>query len=330
MGWFEDLKGWKSTQGGFSAIKSVTTDDNDMGGFFIRKAAGAALMGTHLHNLIPILFHPSGAQWKGGHFRPLLLTSAIANIIVLMFIGSYVEELINAGADNIVKLMIGALSLETLVILYYLFTQKVTSRGPAIAMTEGKTEKSVPSRILARTIMVVSGFIALIAGRDFFFPGHILPFPPRDDIYLEWTGAFLHSPPEGSEEAVDQGLVASLYAGQKFIAQFMALHMLINCMYKFSSTLFIRLGSDGGGKIKSKMMWTAAFCGDAIFLFVLRVFNAAALSASLDLRWHVMCIGYEALIIGRLHLRRLEYVANLWNLFTNPAFSKTQGLYCYK
>lgn len=300
MEWFESVKGWKSTQGGFSAVTSITTDDNDMGGFFVRKVAGAAIMGTHLHKLIPILFHPNGAQWKCGHFRPLLWTSVIANILVIAFIGAYAEDLFNAGAVLIAKLMIGALSLESAVVTFYLASQKVRSRGPAIAMKDGKTEKSIPSRIVARTVTVVSGLIALIAGRDFFFPGHILPFPPRDDIYLEWTGAFIHSPPPGSEEAADQGVAASLQVGQLYMAQLMALHMLILCMYKFSSTFFIRIGSDGSGTIKAKMMWAGSFCGDAMFLFVIRVFSPPALSASLDLRWHLMCVGYEALVLGTL------------------------------
>jgi hypothetical protein len=298
MEWFEGLKGWKSTQGGFSAVSSITTDENDMGGFFVRKVAGAAIMGTHLHKLIPILFHPKDAQWKRGHFRPLLWTSVIANLLIIAFVGAYVEDLFNAGAGFLVKLMIAALSMESAIIIFYLVSQKATSRGPAIAMKDGQTEKSIPSRILARTVTIVSGLVVLIAGRDFFFPGHALPFPPRDDIYLEWTGAFIHSPPPGSQEAAEQGIAASLQVGRLYMSQFMALHMLILCMYKFSSTFFIRMGSDGSGTIKAKMMWIGAFCGDAMFLFVLRVFNPPALSASLDLRWHLMCIGYEALILG--------------------------------
>jgi hypothetical protein len=117
---------------------------------------------------------------------------------------------------------------------------------------------------------------------------------------LEWTGAFIHSPPPGSEEAADQGIASSLQVGQLYMAQLMALHVLILCMYKFSSTLFIRMGSDGSGTIKAKMMWVGSFCGDAMFLFVLRLFSPPALSASLDLRWHLMCVGYEALVLGTL------------------------------
>ena len=310
----------------------MTTDDNDMGGFFVRKVAGLALMGTHLQTLIPILFHPYGAQWKCGHFRPLLLTSVVANIIVLVFMGYHMDDLLNAGAEMIFRLMMGALLLETAVILFYLVGQKGRSRGPAIAMTEGKTEKSIPSRIVARTVMVVSGVISVIAGRDFFFPGFILPFPPRDAIYLEWTGAFFHSPPEGSEEAADQGVAASLYVGHQYIAQWMAMHILIMCMYKFVSCFFIRLGSDGSGTIKAKMMWTGAFFGDAMFLFVLRVFSAPALSASLDLRWHLMCVGYETLILGKNTCFGFEFVvftyknSHLYSLFfLKKAFTRTSN-----
>jgi hypothetical protein len=296
--WFDDSKGWKSQQGGLSAIQKITTDANNMGGLFIRKLAGAAVLAVHTQKLIPFLFHPPGAMWNMGHFRPLLCTATIGNILIVALYGLYMDDFSAAGANALPKIFIFALLVETVVVMYYLFTQKPKGRAPSVALPDGKKPTSVTSRIVTRTVIIVSGFLTLIAARDLFFPGQILDFIPRDDIYLEWTGAFLHSPPEGSHEADDQAMASPLYIGDKFVSQIMALHILILCMYKFVTAFFIPYGHDGSGQIKCKMIWKVQAFGDALVVLLVRLFAPAALSASLDLRWHLMAFGYEMFILG--------------------------------
>lgn len=298
--WFDDEKGWKSQQGGFSAVQKQTTDENNMGGFFVRKVCGAAALGVHLHKLMPLLFHPAGAQWVMGHFRPLFMASLIGNLAIVIFYGLYLEDLASAGADALPKCIMAVLLFETLVIAYYLATSRNTKRGPAVAMQDGKTPNSVQARIVMKTTMICSSMMSLIAARDLFFPGSIIDFLPRDDIYLEWTNAFFHSPPAGSAEDADQGLAAPLFIGDKFMSQLMALHILILCLYKIVSGC-IRHGSDGSGLIKGKMMWKASALGNGFILLCFRLFAPAAASASLDLRWHLMVIAYETFILGMYH-----------------------------
>jgi hypothetical protein len=60
----------------------------------------------------------------------------------------------------------------------------------------------------------------------------------------------------------------------------------------------IKFGSDGSGEIKCRMIWKAQCLGDAFVLLLLRLFSAAALTASLDLRWHLMLVAYETFILG--------------------------------
>jgi hypothetical protein len=208
------------------------------------------------------------------------------------------EDFSAANADALPKLFIGALALESLVMLYYLATQKKSGTTGSVIMPAGKTPRSVTNRIVTRTIMIVSGFRAVIAVRDLFFPGRIIEIIPRDDIYLEWTGAFLHSPPEGSEEAEEGSMTSPLYIGDKFLSQLMALNILILCLYKFVSALFIRFGHDGSGTIKCKMIWRVQALSDAMLTFLFRLFAPAAMSASLDLRWHLMAFAYETFILG--------------------------------
>ena len=149
-----------------------------------------------------------------------------------------------------------------------------------------------------------------------FFPGFIIDIIPRDEIYLEWTNAFFHSPPEGSSEALDNGLAAPLYIADKFVSQFMALNLLILCMYKLVSCIMIRIGSDGSGEIKAKIIWKIQAIGNALLLFVLRIFTPAASTASLDLRWHLVLFAFETLILGRCNLivnGLLVYYSILYN-----------------
>jgi hypothetical protein len=280
----------------------VTTDKNNMGGFFVRKLGGAAALTVHLQKLVPLLIHPRGAQWVMGHFRPLLWTGIVANCSIIGFVASYMEDLASYGCSDMANVAMGLLGFESVVFLYYLLSQRTIKRGTAIAMTNGKEPTSVTSRIVGKTVIIVSSAMSLIAARDLLFSGSIFPYIPRDDIYLEWTNAFLHSPPLGSPEDMDQGLEAPLFIGDKFVSQYMALNLLLLCLYKFVSAFMIRYGSDGSGLIKAKMFWKTQSVGGLMILFLFRMFSPAAATASLDLRWHLMLIGYEVFILGTYRL----------------------------
>jgi hypothetical protein len=270
-----------------------------MGGLFVRKLLGAATMAVHTHKLLPLLFHPDGAQWKRGHFRPLLGTSVMVNLALASLLAYYFEDFTVAAADKLPMIFMAILLFESLVMVFYLLRQTTTSRGPAIVMPRGKMEKSCVSRIAARTIMVVGcGAMGVVAGRDLFVPGTVLPYFPRDDIYLEWTGAFLHSPPDASVEAAEHGMDAPFYIGDKFASQLCALTILCLSAYKFVSCCLIQYGSDGSGLIKTRMFWKSSSLGGALLVFIFRLFASPANSASLDLRWHLMSIAYEAFILG--------------------------------
>lgn len=326
--WFEEVKGWKSTQGGFSAIQQYSTDQNNMGGFFVRKMAGAAGSVVHIQKILPLLLHPTGAQWAMGHFKPMLSTAVVANMMLAAFYACYLPDLVAAGAGNMAYGFLALLGVETAVIAGYLFTARRNKRGPAVAMPEGKTPSSFTSRIVARTIMMVSSVIAVMCLRDLFFPGHIFEFFPRDDIWLEWTNVFLHSPPDGSEEEVDQGLSAPLYVGDKFVSQMMAVNLLILCLYKFVSC-FVRFGSDGGGAIKCRMIWQVQTIGDFFVTFIFRLFTPAATSASLDLRWHLMCLAYETFILGTLRRCCCCCFVALVQAFVHAFISLFKTLVCF-
>ena len=295
---FNNEKGWKSQQGGLSSISQVTTDANNMGGLFLRKVGGAASMAVQLQKLLPLLFHPTDSQWKRGHFLPVFVAALVANMSLIAFYGIYlVDELEAVGAGALPKLFIGVLLFETAVILGCLATSRYT-KGPAIALKDGKTPNSVVSRIVLRTHFLVSGLMLVISGRDLFYPGKILEFIPRDDIYLEWTGALLHSPPEGSPEAEAHGMERDFFVGEKYLSRFLALNMLLGCLYKFVGAFVVRYRSDGGGAIQARMIWKAQSLGNALILYLVRLFSPAAKSASLDFRWHLMMLAYETLILG--------------------------------
>mmetsp|Transcript_6942 Transcript_6942/g.20109 ORF Transcript_6942/g.20109 Transcript_6942/m.20109 type:complete len:386 (+) Transcript_6942:334-1491(+) len=298
IAFFNNEKGWKSQQGGLSSISQVTTDANNMGGLFVRKVGGAACLAVQLQKLIPLLFHPPNAQWKRGHFRPVFATALLSNLILAAFYVYYIsEELAAVGAAKLPMIFVTVLLVESIIIAWYLLTSRYT-RGPAIAMQDGKTPTSVVSRIVARTNLLVSGMIVVIAGRDLLYPGTILEFIPRDDIYLEWTGTLLHSPPEGSPEAEAHGMERDFFVAEKYLSQFLALNMLMQCLYKFVASFLVRYRSDGGGYIQAKMMWRSQSVGNALVLYLFRLFSPAAGSASLDLRWHLMMLAYETLIFG--------------------------------
>ena len=262
----------------------------------MRKMAGAAASGVQLQKIVPLLFHADGAQWAVGHYRPVLIASVFVNFAIAVFLGCSWDELSSGSATGLPRLWIGALLIESIVLIYTVLTATLKN-GVAIAMPPGKTPSSLPSRIVSRTVLIITSAIAAISVRDVFFPGCILDIP-RDEIYLEWTNAFHHSPPVESPEYADHGLQSPLFVGDKFISQYMGLHLLCLCFYKFISAYGIRYGADGRGEVQAKMIWTVQAATNGIILFLFRLFASAAGSASLDLRWHLIAIAYETFILG--------------------------------
>jgi hypothetical protein len=216
----------------------------------------------------------------------------------------HLEDLKSADSDKLAVLIMSLLIFEALVMSFYALkgykasTKAFAKMGP-FTFEEGKTPRSIVSKIVMRTVIIVSGAMSVIAGRDLFFPGTIIPGLPRDDIYLEWTNAFLHSPPPGTPEFQEHFLEAPLFVGEKYVGQLTALYILIACMYKFVTAIFIRCGAHNKGVHQCKVIWRVQFLGDALFLFIFRLFALAASSASLDLRWHLMSLGYQTCIIGK-------------------------------
>ena len=91
---------------------------------------------------------------------------------------------------------------------------------------------------------------------------------------------------------------AELHVGAKFVSRLLALYLLIVGFQKFASSFLVRVGKDNSGEKKCKMFWQTQVLGNALMLFTIRVFAAAAKSASLDFRWHVMSLGYETFVLG--------------------------------
>ena len=180
-----------------------------MGGLFVRKVGGAAALAFHTQKIAPLVFQPANAHWSAGHFTPVLLTGVVGNLAVVALYVIYLDDLKGADAGEMGLLICALLVVEAIVLLGYALTSRRLAKKSKVSRTipEGKTSSSIVSKIVFRTVGIVSGFVGLIAARDLFFPGHIL-FIPRDDIYLEWTGALIHSPPPGSVESDEQGLEA--------------------------------------------------------------------------------------------------------------------------
>jgi hypothetical protein len=298
--WFDDSIGWKSSAGGFSAVQKFTTDENDMGGFFVRKMAGAAALGYHMQKLIPLMFQKADTHWGRGHFQPMLLSSVLGNLAIAFFYVSHFDDFKSSGAHDMGSKIASVLIFEAVVIMAFILSSLLKSRPilKAKSFPAGKGPKSIVSKIITRTFCIVTGVITVIAARDFFFPGQELPFPPYDDIYLEWTGAFIHSPPPNTVEEEAHGLEAPLHVGEKFMARLMALYILVISFQKFVCAFLIRVGKDNSGEQKCKVFWQCQAVTNALLLFTMRVFASAALSASLDLRWHVMSLGYETFLLG--------------------------------
>jgi hypothetical protein len=364
---------WKSSRGGLGAIRPYTSDDNDMGGLFVRKMAGVAALGYHTSKLWPIVFQsapvPSfvadggkgimkmkGASWYIGHYDPILTLGILGNSCIAAFYMVRLDELRNAGAEPLVAILVMASLIEALVFGAYLMSRRMSSRKkktkkivdkppqskqqqqqqskrqaqkkkgskdkdassststslPATTTEYNPQEdpNSIPSRIALRTVLIVSSTISLISIRDLFFPCTILSFIPRDDIYLEWTGAFFHSPPPDTVEADEYGLESPLYAGDKFMSQLLGMYLVLGCVWKFASVCAWSKGDrsmesstsppnvDRHGVVSSKLIWRAQAFGNLLLLFMLRMFAPAAKSASLDLRWHLMTVAYEMIILG--------------------------------
>eukprot|EP01082_Thalassiosira_pseudonana_P015388 g13897.t1 g13897 contig9:689052-690165(-) len=303
---------------------------------FLRKMSGVAGLAFHTTKLLPIVFHSPpmyesgggkkrggmvGASWGAGHFDPLLAIGMMGDVCVGLFYLVRLEDLKNAGAEGLGMAFVLASLVEALVFGLYLVSRrmgdsrsstKTKSLGSRVNVTTGEYDpqedpNALPSRIVARTVLIVTALISVISVRDCLFPGSILSFIPRDDIYLEWTGAFLHSPPPDTVESDEHGLEAPLYAGDKFVAQQMGMYLALGCLFKFASALFWSKGNrsmggnlenvDRSGVVSSRMIWRAQALGDMMILGILRLFTPAAKSASLDLRWHLMFVAYEMFIL---------------------------------
>jgi len=302
--WYDSSRGWwKSTQGGFSAIQSITTDANNMGGFFVRKLTGAASLIVHSQKLFPLLFSSSNINWSEGHYDPLVCTAIVGNIALILFYLSYQTVFIQANANTMSLYIISVSMIEALSMMGYLIhrwftTTRNISKPTIIKYPMGKNASSLVSNIVARTVGIITALMILIASRDLFFPGQEIGFPPMDDIYLEWTGAFIHSPPPGSIEEQEYSLEAPLHIGDLFISQLCALYILIFCFQKLIAAFGIRYGIYGQGLYQCLVFWKIQSIGDGLLLLVFRAFASSAKSASLDVRWHLMCLGYEACILA--------------------------------
>lgn len=283
----------------------VSTDANDMGGFFMRKLAGAAGVGLQLCKMWPMVRSATASDTRlsfaKGHYRGFVWVGAVVDASVFVFLSCYRGILIENGAWDLPRVACVILLLETLLWTYYGLT------GPrravpsfAAVLPQGKTPGSLPSNIVARTVVVVSSFLVLTSVRDLIAPGCILSVWLRDDVYLEWTNAFFHSPPPGSQEWEDYSTQSSNFIGDKYIAQLAAVFLLGISLYKFvGSCGGVRWGSDGSGlAVSSILFWQGPALASLCVFCVLRVFANAAASASWNLQWHLMAWGYETFIVG--------------------------------
>eukprot|EP00580_Thalassiosira_gravida_P009304 CAMPEP_0201640702 /NCGR_PEP_ID=MMETSP0493-20130528/22456_1 /ASSEMBLY_ACC=CAM_ASM_000838 /TAXON_ID=420259 /ORGANISM="Thalassiosira gravida, Strain GMp14c1" /LENGTH=251 /DNA_ID=CAMNT_0048114447 /DNA_START=40 /DNA_END=792 /DNA_ORIENTATION=- len=250
---------------------SSTTDANNMGGLFVRKLSGAAGLAFHTTKLMPVVFHSPpqyhhgkwmGASWSAGHFDPVLTLGMMGDVCLAYFYLGRLEELKDVGAGGLGMAFVLTSLVEAFVLGMYMLTRRMnhnslskvpkattaTDTSTTTTTTSGRTTSananpldenpnSLPSRIAARTIFIVSTLISLVSLRDLLFPGTILSFLPRDDIYLEWTGAFLHSPPPGTIESDEHGLESPLFAGDLFVHQLLGMYLSLSCAFKFASAV---------------------------------------------------------------------------------------------
>lgn len=293
--WFDDSKGWKSQQGGFSAVENTSTDANNMGGFFMRKLSGCTGIGLQLHKLVPIVFM---TEAYGKKYRWILVAGALSNICLALFLASYMADLQNADAWQIPSIMVSVSLLEAFVMIVYASSIKTDEKVVAAAFSNGVSPDSLVSNIVARTVAIISTCILVYGIRDLWFTGTPIPLVPYDDLYLEWTNAFFHSPPESSPEYEEQGLGAGFYIGDKYICQMAGLQLTLLSLYKLLSSWTIRRGSDSKGEVTARMVWKPATIANLMLLFLLRIFASAGDSASWNVRWHLMVVAYETFIVG--------------------------------
>jgi hypothetical protein len=296
--------------GGFSAVASVSTDQNDMGGFFVRKLSGCTMLGLQLHKLLPLVLlttTPDDAASFGRHYGWILLSGVTSNLCLAAFLASYWTDFQNADTLHIPASMIGCAVLESLVFLYYYTTKcwrsqtrSSSQQRPARAFAEGKTPRSLVSNIVARTVAICSSAMLVYGLRDWLFGGQTIPYIPYDDLYLEWTNAYLHSPPNGSPEFQAQGLgAAGFYVGDQYVSRLAGLQLTLLCLYKLLSAWTIPLGPDGrSGAVTAGLVWKPAALANLLLLFQLRIFTSAAASASCHFRYHLMVLAYESFIVG--------------------------------
>ena len=343
--WYDDTDGWKSTQGGFSAVQQVSTDANNMGGFFIRKMAGAIALGWSMYKLVPLLYTTPQTIWMSStssssskqqqHYTPWLGFAILGNMMIVLFWLVHVVEWQTQHLTDLIHyavLHITVLGVETMVMMYYaatllsLFqpsrhdpspssnttttttstshsaTTMKTNENAAIAhaFPKGKTPTSLPSNIVSRTVLLISGTICALMVRDLCFAAFILSTViPRDDVYLEWTNALRHSPPKGSPEYAAYGMDAPLYSGDLFVSQYLALHMIVSCAIKLLAATTVRLGKDGRrGTLRTKLIWQGMSVSNGLLMFVIRLFTPAAASVALDFRYILMALGYETFILA--------------------------------
>eukprot|EP00804_Cyclotella_cryptica_P012590 CCRYP_014719-RB/>CCRYP_014719-RB protein AED:0.37 eAED:0.37 QI:0/0.5/0.33/1/0/0/3/1637/303 len=297
-----------------------------MGGLFVWKMSGAAGLGFHTAKLWQIVFHSPpvygkkgmvGPSSSAGHFDPLLVVGLVGDVCLSCFI--WLEELKNGGAHTLGKAFVLAGLVEALVFALCVMSQrmrKATKRKQATNSQPSAVGEEydplddpnmLPSRTVACTVLIVWTLISAVSLRDLLFPGSILSFIPRDDIYLEWMGAFLYSPSPDTVESEEHGLEAPLYAGDKFVSQLMGLYLALCCMLKVTSAIGWVKGSkstggdldneDRRGVVSSKIIWKTQAFGYKLLLAMLHLFTPAAKSASLDLRWHLMFVAYEMFIL---------------------------------
>jgi hypothetical protein len=274
---------------------------------------------VHLQKLLPLLqlFSFDTCYFGCGHFTPLLVGAVVANLALALLHALYLDEFGTAAA-SLAQWQIAALLVEALVMAFYAYKgyrsgrkwlatkiqnspkpEKPTGEGDQDQAQQHKKPNSFVSNIVLRTVLIVSGALGVIAGRDLLFPGTILkPYVPYDDLYLEWTNAFWHSPPPGSAEAAEFGMEAAFFVGDKYVAQHTALCLLIGCLFKFISAIWIRHQTHSIGTNQALMIWRIQTLNDAGICFICRIFAPAATTAALDLRWHLMCIAYETFILA--------------------------------
>lgn len=244
-------------------------------------------------------------------YIPLLTTALIANMVTILFYLTYKEDLQDANAWELPQLFCILLGMESTVFIGYMTSLLITKRNEkssssssssptaAICFPPGKNPDSFVSNICTRTVLIVSGVLSVFALRDLVFPGTIMELLPKDDLYLEWTNAFQHSPPPNSPEYLEYGMSTMLYVGDKFVSQQLALNLLLLTMYKVVACVYIRYGADGRGKAQSQILfWKTSAIANGLLVFVFRTFCHTAGTVSIDFHLPILLLMYETGILA--------------------------------